>query len=136
MARLRNWPSRFAALVDSARLQPFEWGVHDCCLWAANAVLALTGADPAAAWRGRYSSAAGAMRFLEELGGLDGAGVCTGVQIAPALVMVGDVGRVTWPCGTESLAVCSGHDWMVAGECGLLRLSLDAASKAWGVGRE
>ena len=136
MKRLRNWPSRFASLVDSARLQPFEWGVHDCCLWAASGVLALTGGDPAFAWRGSYSTARDALAHLASIGGLEGAGAMTGVPIDASLATIGDVGLVTWQCGTQSLALFSGHDWMCAGGDGLIRLPRDVVSKAWGVGRE
>lgn len=133
--RLRNWPGRLAELVDSARARPFEWGSHDCCLWAANAVQAITGEDPAAAWRGSYSTARGALETLDALGGLEGAGAMTGVPIEVPMAAIGDVGLVAWPDGVQSLAVCSGHCWMCAGELGLVNLDLAAASHAWGVGR-
>lgn len=136
MTRLRNWPSRFAALVDSARAQPFEWGQHDCCLWAANAVLAITGRDPGAPWRGAYRTTRGALDLLESIGGLEGAGALTGNPIQVALAAIGDVGLVRWTDGTESLAVCAGHSWLAAGDAGLVHLPLEAARCAWGVGRE
>jgi hypothetical protein len=135
MTRLRDWPSRFAALVDESRARPFEWGQHDCCLWAASAVEAITGRDPGAQWRGAYDDARGALDFLEFLGGLEGAGAMTGKPLSVGMAFVGDVGLVTWPDGTESLAVCSGHDWMCAGEDGLIQLPIECARAAWGVGR-
>lgn len=48
----------------------FAWGRHDCFLWAADAVRALTGQDPAADLRGTYSTARGALRRLRALGGM------------------------------------------------------------------
>lgn len=134
--RLRNWPSRFAELVDLARARPFEWGVHDCCLWAASAVLSLTGHDPAAQWRGAYDSARGALDLLDGVGGLEGAGALAGVPIEVAQAAIGDIGLVTWDDGTESLAVSAGHSWLCAGESGLEHLRIVAARRAWGVGRE
>lgn len=136
MRRLGDWPSRFDRLVTATRELPFAWGHHDCCLWAASAVEALTGRDPAAQWRGAYDDARGALNLLEGLGGLEAAGAMTGMAIAVAMASVGDVGLVTWPDGTESLAVCSGHDWMCAGDDGLIRLPIACARSAWGVGRE
>jgi hypothetical protein len=56
--RLPDWPERLAALVEARRHAPFAWGSNDCLLFAADAVLACTGVDPAAAWRGRYGSEA------------------------------------------------------------------------------
>ena len=134
--RLRNWPSRFAEHVESARARPFEWGSHDCCLWAASAVQAITGLDPGAAWRGTYTTAHRAMRLLESLGGLESAGALMGSSVDITRAAIGDVGLVTWPDGTESLAVCSGHSWLCAADTGLQRLPLDAARLVWGVGRE
>lgn len=136
MRRLNNWLSRFAALVDTARARPFEWGAHDCCLWAASAVLSITGEDPAEAWRGGYRTERAAMRILRSLGGLTGAGSLCGVAIDVSLATVGDIGLVTWSDGVQSLAVCAGHTWMCAGSYGLEHLPLDAATAAWGVGRE
>lgn len=48
----------------------FAWGRHDCFLWVADAVHALTGRDPAADLRGTYSTACGALRRLRALGGM------------------------------------------------------------------
>lgn len=136
MMRLRNWPSRFAALVDRARATPFAWGSHDCCLWAASATLAITGTDPGAHLRHTYFTSRAALHILESIGGLEGAGALMGPAIELAAVTLGDVGLVTWPDGTQSLAVRSTTTWMVAGTHGLEHLPTDAARMAWGVGRE
>lgn len=136
MPRLKDWPSRFAALVEESRSLPFAWGTHDCCLWAASAVLSITGRDPGAAWRRSYFTGFAALRILESIGGLAGAGALMGPEIAPALATEGDVGLVRWPCGTQSLAVRSTNGWMCAGDDGLIHLPHDAALRAWGVGRE
>lgn len=136
MPRLRNWPSRFAELVDRARSTPFAWGSHDCCLWVASAVLAQTGGDPAREWRHGYFTQRAALRILESIGGYEGAGALMGKPIALGLATVGDIGLVTWTDGTRSLGVRSMTTWMCAGDHGLVHLPLDAASLAWGVGRE
>lgn len=36
--------------------EPFEFGRLDCCLWVADWVKLQTGFDPAADWRGQYST--------------------------------------------------------------------------------
>lgn len=61
---------RLRALVQARHAQPFAWGVRDCCLWAADAVLAVTGQDPAAGLRGTYASARQAVRIVRQGGGL------------------------------------------------------------------
>lgn len=62
--RVEGWEALLAAAIDDARARPFEWGVHDCAIWAFDVRRAMTGQDAAAAWRGRYSSAKGAVRTL------------------------------------------------------------------------
>jgi 2-polyprenyl-6-methoxyphenol hydroxylase-like FAD-dependent oxidoreductase len=53
--RLQDWPERLAALLEARREAPFAWGENDCALFMADAVAAVTGEDPAAAFRG-YAS--------------------------------------------------------------------------------
>lgn len=136
MSRLKTWPSRFAALVDEARAKPFAWGSHDCCLWAASAVKAITGRDPGAEWRHGYFTPRAAISILQSIGGYEGAGARMGPPIHLGLATVGDIGLVTWGDGTRSLGVRSMSHWMCAGDHGLEYLPLEAASHAWGVGRE
>jgi hypothetical protein len=51
--------------------EAFKWGTMDCCLFACDAVLELTGVDLAAEFRGKYDSLRGAMdtmwKFLVNL---------------------------------------------------------------------
>jgi len=54
--RKANWQSEFDLLITSSRNRPFEWGKWDCCLFVADAILAVTGEDLAAGLRGHYSS--------------------------------------------------------------------------------
>jgi hypothetical protein len=136
MKRLKDWPSRFAALVESARARPFEWGAHDCCLWAADAVKAVTGNDPAAPWRATYRTERAAMAILARLGGHAAVGALGGPEISPRLAIAGDVGLVRWTDGTKSLGVFGGHWWLCVADQGLTTMPIDAALRAWGVGRE
>ena len=48
---------------------PFEWGANDCCIFAADWVLAATGRDYAADLRGTYSDPIRAGANLRKLGG-------------------------------------------------------------------
>jgi hypothetical protein len=62
-------------LGDFLRLsasRPFVWGVCDCMLWPADAVLHVTGIDPAADLRGAYDSPRGALALMRARGGLIG----------------------------------------------------------------
>lgn len=48
--------------------QPFEWGVSDCGILFADAVLATTGQDPLHDIRGHYKTARGALKGLLRVG--------------------------------------------------------------------
>lgn len=133
--RLPDWPERLAALVEARRDAPFAWGSHDCGLFAADAVLACTGEDPAADLRGAYATEAAAEAMLAPLGGLYG--LMRRIQarrgtamIPPALAQRGDT--VLIPVGNElAVGVVLGADVAVPGPDGLVFLPLADARRAW-----
>lgn len=49
-----------------------EWGKTDCCLTVADYILATTGVDHAADFRGKYSTPYQAYRLLIKAGGMEG----------------------------------------------------------------
>lgn len=67
-ARRPDWPERMAKIVEARRYVPFAWGRQDCCSFAADVTVALTGRDPLAAYRGRYASEAEADRLIGPAG--------------------------------------------------------------------
>ena len=132
-ARLPDWQTRFAALCAQRRHQPFVWGVNDCCLWAADAVHAITGHDFAQDWRGQYDDAASAARVLHRLGGVGAiASAALGAPVPLSRATVGDVVLVQQD-GRRALAVCNGAASLATGPAGLIAIGLDAALSAWKV---
>lgn len=69
--RVSNWPGALHAYVEANKLRPFAWGEHDCILFACAGIAAITGHDPAAVWRGSYSTALGAARVFKLYGGFE-----------------------------------------------------------------
>lgn len=124
-----------AALVHSRLAAPFAWGAHDCALFAADAVQAQTGTDPAAGLRGTYATQAGAARVIKKRGGLQAiATAALGAPLpSPLLARAGDVGLVTTHDGTQALAVCHGAYWLAPGPEGLCPVTLRSATVAWRV---
>jgi hypothetical protein len=59
-----NWQTDFLKLVEERKDTPFEWGVNDCVMFAADAVIVMGNEDPAKASRGKYKTEAGAKRHL------------------------------------------------------------------------
>lgn len=71
MKRYSDWETRLLAFLLSRRHTPFAWGGHDCSLFACDAVLAMTGVDIAADFRGTYSTALQAARVIKKFAGSD-----------------------------------------------------------------
>ena len=68
MKRTNDWPTRLADFLLTKRSEPFQWGENDCCLFAADAIIAMGGEDVAKDVRGRYKTAIGARRIMKSLG--------------------------------------------------------------------
>jgi hypothetical protein len=68
MKRFEDWPTRLDKFLLSRKSEPFVWGKNDCCLFAADAILAMTGEDFAARFRGTYDDLKGAVKILHDLG--------------------------------------------------------------------
>ena len=67
MQRLPDWRTRLGAHIAAHRTRPFAYGAHDCATFAAGAVQAVTGSDPAAGLTG-YTTRAGGLRRLRRNG--------------------------------------------------------------------
>ncbi len=63
---IEDWPERMNAVIEEARDKPFAWGEHDCCLFAADVVQAITGKDYAKEYRGKYKTMRGAYKLLKK----------------------------------------------------------------------
>lgn len=134
--RISNWPRALADFVDSRRNEPFLWGKHDCCLFAADAALAITGIDAAAHLRGTYDSAMSAMRIINLNTDLETLidRCCSGVGFEHTklkFAMRGDVVMI----GDERpwAGVVMGDIVAGPGEHGVVFASIGKAVKAWRV---
>jgi hypothetical protein len=66
--RHQYWESSLSNYLQEVEYEPFKWGSHDCALFAAGAVKAMTGTDLAEQFRGNYDTARGAVKALREFG--------------------------------------------------------------------
>lgn len=135
--RLEDWPTRLNQAIQAARWRPFVWGEHDCCLFAANVVRAMTGNDPAADLRGRYRSRSGAGRLIKDAGGLDALvdrmARAAGLSPIPvAYAHRGDPVLVETE-GGPALGICCGPRIACATHEGLVFVDRARALKAWRV---
>ncbi len=66
MKRFDDWPARLDSFLEERLWKPFAWGANDCCIFACDAVLAMTGTDLALAFRGSYFTARQALETLRK----------------------------------------------------------------------
>ncbi|MTH62114.1 hypothetical protein GL300_23225 [Paracoccus litorisediminis] len=111
----------------------FAYGRHDCALFAAGAVAAMTGTDHARGWRGYRSRAAG-LRKLREAGFEDHIALVAShlEEIHPALAAPGDVAVVEGEDG-PALGIVQGESIYILQREGLGLVSLLAAQRAFRV---
>lgn len=134
MQRVDNWPSELINyLAASARL-PFEMGKHDCALFAADAIKAMTGEDPAAVWRGRYTTMLGGLRVLRKEGYQDHVDLVTKrlTEKPVALACPGDLAVVPTADG-PALGIVQGESIYVLRLEGLALVPLTAATRMFEV---
>lgn len=133
--RLSTWEARLGTYLAERRTMPFAWGSNDCALFAAGAVEAMTGSDPAAAFRGAYRSMAGSVRALKQHGA--GTLEATIDALFPA-IPTGFVRRGDLVWNGEAVGVCVGAVALFVGQegdaAGLVRVPRAEWVKGWRVG--
>lgn len=147
--RKEGWERALFDYIKAARKRPFSWGEFDCCLFAADVIEILTGIDPAVDFRGRYETAAGALRVMKKEGGdIDGLAekIFPALDIwplpSPRLARRGDILRLVIPGTLPAFggmgAVCLGASVAVLTDDGMMSVPLtlaarEFAAKAWRV---
>ena len=137
LKRNANWPEALAAEIARAWAKPFTWGENDCCLFACDCALAMTGTDMAASLRG-YRNYEEAQAVLKRFGGVgavaDAMAERYGIAgIAPLRARRGDVCLIDIGRG-ETLGVCAGDRILCPGLRGLVAYPLLNGIRAWEIG--
>lgn len=132
-----EWHSRLSDYIDSVRHRPFVYGEHDCALFAAGAIEAVTGIDPAAALRGKYKTRLGGLRLLKKLGFANHAEFAASLfeEMHPSRAQIGDIAAIELGGGAISLGVVQGTRIFVLRPDvqGMATVDLLTASKAFRV---
>ncbi|WP_065091645.1 DUF6950 family protein [Rhizobium leucaenae] len=138
LVRVMDWRERFVAEVDRLKHSPFAWGEHDCGPGlAGNLVLAITGVDCAAQWRGTYSTAAEAFAAMKAAGFQNLGDLVAAMlpEIHPSQARIGDIAAIETdtPFG-YALGVVNGERIFVLREDGMGTVDLLDAKRAFRVG--
>jgi hypothetical protein len=94
--RLPDWRVRLAEYLARTARASFRPGQHDCALFAAGAVHAMTGRDLAAEWRGTYRTLEAGQAALRRQGYEDHLALAASLfpEVAPSFAQAGDLGVV------------------------------------------
>lgn len=123
--RLVDWQDRltgYLASVSRAALRP---GQHDCALFAADAVEAMTGADLAADFRGQYRDYDAGQALLEAGGFADHIDLVRAIfpAIAASRAAPGDIAVMPSDDGRPALGIFQGAGVYCLGRRGLVVVS-------------
>lgn len=96
MKRRASWRPDLHRYLLSVWRKPLVWGDHDPPLFVAGAINSMTGVDPGADYRGRYTTMLGGLRLLRRNGFKTPADLYAGMlpEVKPARAQVGDVALV------------------------------------------
>lgn len=121
MIRLPDWRPRLSAYLTSVARTPFDYGTHDCALFVAGAVQAMTGVDLAEHYRGRYTTLEGGLKALARHGLADheAAAMALFARVHPAFAAVGDIAVIATPENITALGIFEGQHIAVATPTGL-----------------
>lgn len=139
-----HWATRhYHHFLLSRANTAFAWGKHDCALFAADGILAMTGVDIAADFRNQYSDEAGAQAAIQRITGgstvADAAAWCAAkhglreldhplMAQRGDLCVVQDADRLV-----AGLVHLSGRHIVAAGADCLHRLPITSIQRAWRV---
>ena len=144
LTRKLHWETRaLHTFIQSRQNRSFKWCSQDCCMFAANAVLAMTGVDIASDFRTNYRTEAAAFSLIKSVTGgttvADAVAYCAANHGMPEythpllaqrgdMVVVEDAGRLV-----AGIVGLNGRDVLVPGETRLKRLSIMSIQRAWKV---
>lgn len=130
-ARRANWRGELALFMAGAAVRRFRPGKHDCALFVAGAVKAMTGVDHARGWRSKYRSMKRGQALLREKGFADHVAFVAAhyPEVAPIMARAGDIAVIDG----GALGIVQGPNIYVLRPDGLGIVPLTAAERAFRV---
>lgn len=135
LVRKNQWEQKLFAYTSGVLQKPFEWGVHDCVLFAADCIEAMTGEDLAAEYRGTYSTSQGAAKIVHSAG-VESLGDFLAMYLPETPVPFLQRGDIALCDGPEwqFVGVCQGRTCVGPSEKGLIHVNNSQVIRAFKVG--
>jgi len=140
--RFPDWTARLESFLAANRTRKFQYGSWDCCLFAADCILAITGIDIAEQFRGRYISRKEALRVVREITGRSSieaaAEHCAEAhgmpEIEPLRAARGDMVLIPRPHDFSlGIVALNGMQILIVGKQAIGPIQFDRACRAWRV---
>ena len=111
MDKLPNWRSKLDQCINEYENVIFKYGSHDCSTFVSDCILAQTGYDFAADFRGKYKSLNGGYKLCRKAGYADNVGVFEKqlTIITTSFASTGDVGVVQADDENQALCIIAGR---------------------------
>lgn len=120
--------------IESVKFKPFEWGVHDCCMFANNAMLVFVNEDFMPEFKNKYHDAKSAIEIMRALGSKTLYHTMVKKFGRPFNIAKAKRGDIIYKKdGLEgpSLGICMGTTTYFAGENGLVEVNTLECITAW-----
>jgi len=130
--RILTWEDALSEYITTKRDEPFEYGLNDCCLFAAGAVEAITGEDPRPEFREKYDSLKTSIKAIKEIGAGTLEATMDGKfpEVAISHAQRGDLAFFN-----DSVGIVMGGFAYFVSDDGLERIDRSVWDKCWSVGR-
>lgn len=123
--RLPDWRPRLVDYLHACVRKPFMPGEHDCALFLAGGVLAMTGVDYATAYRGQYDTIPAGLRLLRADGFEDHTALArSALPVKPVSMAVEGDGAIVLEGRAAALGIVQGAGIYVLQESGLALVPL------------
>ena len=131
LTRYPDWRRRLIAYLESCARRSFQDGEHDCALFLAGGIEAMTGQDYAAGYRGAYTSLAAGLKLLRKDGFEDHVDLARRtLPMKPVSMAREGDGAIVTEMPLPALGIVQGSGVYVLRETGLGLVPLTAASAA------
>jgi len=135
--RFPDWEARLAAFMARPGTDmPFDMGRLSCAIWTADAVIAMTGRDPAETWRHLPADERGIILELRTRHGdlMAATTAALGPPVDPRMAQRGDVVLHLVSRGRQALGICIGRQFAALADNHIATRAMVHAIAAWRVG--